>query len=87
MSARTTRLSIFAVAAAAGAVVLLWSGHIPPRGGQALFIATAVAWIGHPATPLSYAGVARRTTRRTVAATEAYRYPPGYPPPAPYPYR
>ena len=47
----------------------------------------AEARIGRPATPLSYAGVARRTTRRAVAvgaaatagaaAAGAYAYPPG----------
>lgn len=87
MSARSTTLSIVAVAAATGGAVLLWNGHITPKVGEPPFIATADAWIGHPATPLSYAGVARRTTRRTVVATDAYRYAPGYPPPAPYPYR
>ena len=34
-------------------------------------IAPAEARVGRPATPVSYAGVARRTTRRTVAATSA----------------
>ncbi|NJN46787.1 MAG: hypothetical protein HC808_10245 [Candidatus Competibacteraceae bacterium] len=34
-----------------------------PQGG---LIATAEAVIGRPATPVSYAGVARRTTRRAV---------------------
>src|SRR5580700_12145412 len=32
------------------------------------FVTTADARIGRPLTPLSYAGVARRTTRRAVAA-------------------
>ena len=31
------------------------------------FISQAEARVGRPATPMSYAGVARRTTRRTVA--------------------
>ncbi len=31
----------------------------------------AFAIIGRPLTPMSYAGVARRTTRRTVAVTAA----------------
>jgi hypothetical protein len=45
------------------------------------FVTTADARIGRPLTPLSYAGVARRTTRRAVAAGAvgagaygAYRY-------------
>ena len=34
-----------------------------------------VAIIGAPMTPMSYAGVARRTTRRTVAVTAAVGNP------------
>ena len=34
-----------------------------------LFIGVAQARVGRPVTPVSYAGVARRTTRRVVAAT------------------
>jgi len=49
----------------------LLSGTSP---GSVSFVGTAYAWIGHPATPVSCAGVARRTTRRTLAATTAYRY-------------
>jgi hypothetical protein len=33
------------------------------------FVRQAEAVVGRPLTPISYAGVARRTTRRTVAAT------------------
>jgi hypothetical protein len=33
------------------------------------FFAKAEARVGRPMTPMSYAGVARRTTRRTVAVT------------------
>ncbi|HQS48914.1 MAG: hypothetical protein B7Y12_12030 [Rhizobiales bacterium 24-66-13] len=39
------------------------------RGGT--FMSSAEALIGAPLTPLSYAGVARRTTRRAVVAGEA----------------
>jgi hypothetical protein len=35
------------------------------------FVRQAEAVVGRPLTPVSYAGVARRTTRRTVAATTA----------------
>ena len=35
------------------------------------FLAAAEARIGRPLTPMSYAGVARRTTRRAVAYGEA----------------
>ena len=39
-----------------------WLGH----GTDGSLVATAEAVIGRPATPLSYAGVARRTTVRAV---------------------
>lgn len=48
--------------------------------------------IGMPMTPLSFAGVARRTARRAYwygaagAAGPPYPYSPYYPPPYPYPY-
>ena len=35
------------------------------------FVREAKAWIGRPLTPMSYAGVARRTTRRVVYAESA----------------
>jgi hypothetical protein len=64
-----------AIAAAATFVALLCfgsllSGAVPKSMS---FVAPAYAWIGHPATPVSYAGVARRTTRRAVAVTTPYR--------------
>jgi hypothetical protein len=45
----------------------------------------AHAIIGRPLTPFSYAGVARRTTRRAVVAGAAVSAPYRYPAPAPYP--
>ena len=44
--------------------------------------------IGLPFTPLSFAGVARRTARRAYwyGAAAPYPYPPYYPPPYYYPY-
>lgn len=51
-----------------GLAAALWvcNGEIGmnPHGG---LIATADARVGRPATPVSYAGVARRTTARRVA--------------------
>jgi hypothetical protein len=38
-------------------------------------VSQAEAIVGRPATPLSYAGVARRTTRRAVAVGAAAAYP------------
>jgi hypothetical protein len=53
-----------ALALLAGGAALLWSGGSGPSG---TFITQAEARVGRPATPMSYAGVARRTTRRSVA--------------------
>jgi hypothetical protein len=61
---------------------LLWSGQ-PTIDGA--FTSAAEARIGRPLTPMSYAGVARRTTRRAVvyggaavaAAAGAYAVTPG----------
>lgn len=58
------RMRHVVLASVAGAA-LLWSGDNPIPSG--LFISQAEARIGRPATPMSYAGVARRTTRRAVA--------------------
>ena len=51
------------LAAALIAGGLTWSGEFSPPGTGSL-ISTADAIIGRPATPISYAGVARRTTVR-----------------------
>jgi hypothetical protein len=40
---------------------LAWNGEIRPTSNGDL-VATAEAWVGAPATPVSYAGVARRST-------------------------
>lgn len=54
------------------------------------FVQNAQAIIGRPLTPMSYAGVARRTTRRAYYAGAAggygYGAPAPYYAPAPYPY-
>ncbi len=44
--------------------------EVAPVGG--IFIKGAEARVGRPLTPVSYAGVARRTTRRTIARTSVY---------------
>ena len=59
---------LVAGAAMAFAGALLWNGSADPRGG---FVSTSEARIGRPLTPMSYAGVARRTTRRAVYGTAA----------------
>ncbi|PKA45549.1 hypothetical protein CWR43_00500 [Rhizobium sullae] len=63
---KRTRLA----ALAGGLAIILLAGE-PPAGGLDLFIAEAQARVGRPLTPVSYAGVARRTTRRAVAAGAA----------------
>lgn len=50
-----------------GGTALLWGGQLPLDGRSSL-VSSAEARIGRPLTPMSYAGVARRTTRRAVAA-------------------
>jgi hypothetical protein len=49
---------VFTLAVAAG---LLWNGEMVPSGDRG-FISQAEAIVGRPATPVSYAGVARRST-------------------------
>jgi hypothetical protein len=47
---------------------LLWNGNTDVRHGV---VSASEARIGRPLTPMSYAGVARRTTRRAVYGTAA----------------
>ncbi|WP_163992340.1 hypothetical protein [Pyxidicoccus caerfyrddinensis] len=53
-----------------------WKGVLPAAAFAALLmgdlVPVAEAVVGRPATPVSVAGVARRTTRRTVVRTSAY---------------
>jgi hypothetical protein len=53
------------IATIVGLVALSWSGDVGLNGPSA-FVSSAEARIGRPLTPMSYAGVARRTTRRAV---------------------
>jgi hypothetical protein len=85
MKTKRSRWMLLALAGLVGAIF-----ELP------LFPSKAHAIIGRPLTPFSYAGVARRTTRRAVvygAAAHPYGYvaPAPYavpaPYPAPYPYR
>src|SRR4051812_25682835 len=59
------RICLAALALLASGVAMLWSGTGSVPSGS--FISQAAASVGRPATPMSYAGVARRTTRRSVA--------------------
>jgi len=63
---KSHRLVTLALAAAAVVVALSWSGKIVPNNTGQL-ISQAEAIIGRPLTPMSYAGVARRTVRRCAA--------------------
>jgi hypothetical protein len=76
---KTSRLLRYTLAMAAGFGILLLDEHL--ANGPSFTSAQAV--IGRPLTPMSYAGVARRTTRRAAyagagAAYGAYAAPPAY---------
>ena len=60
-SAKT--MMLLAAAFTAGAAGLFWSGNLTPSAKCGL-VTEAQAIIGRPLTPMSYAGVARRTVRR-----------------------
>lgn len=62
------RSIMFAIVAVVFAGGLLWSGRITVENG---IVSVSEARVGRPLTPVSYAGVARRTTRRAVAAGAA----------------
>ena len=66
ISLRKTLLLLTATVAFAGA--LLWNGKDDIEQG---LVSTSEARVGRPLTPMSYAGVARRTTRRAVYGTAA----------------
>jgi hypothetical protein len=72
-----TRRAAALVASALALILITNDGSDP--GVLVLGIDEAHAVVGRPLTPVSYAGVARRTTRRTVAATgAATTMPAGY---------
>jgi hypothetical protein len=58
----------FSVATVLAGAALLWSGQLTLDRS---LVSSAEARIGRPLTPLSYAGDARRTTRRAVAVGAA----------------
>jgi hypothetical protein len=60
-----------ALAATAGAACLFVSEQMSPTN-LGSFVTQAHAIIGRPLTPMSYAGVARRTTARAYGAYGAY---------------
>ena len=68
MMISSRRVLVLAAAAAAFAGALSWNGTGNVTAG---FVSDAEARVGRPLTPMSYAGVARRTTRRAVAVGAA----------------
>ncbi len=64
MTVSSRKLIVFTAAAAALAGGLFWNGETAIDNG---LVSSAEARVGRPLTPMSYAGVARRTTRRAVA--------------------
>jgi len=64
MTVSSRRLIVFTTAIAALAGGLFWNGETAIDNG---LVSSAEARVGRPLTPMSYAGVARRTTRRAVA--------------------
>ena len=82
MAGRVKTLTLVTAALATGAIGLFWSGDLT-LGRQSSLVTEAQAIIGRPLTPMSYAGVARRTVRRgvyagaAVGAYGAYAYPRG----------
>jgi hypothetical protein len=53
------------IAAVLGGAALFWNGNLS-LNTQSSLVSSAEAIIGRPLTPMSYAGVARRTTARAV---------------------
>jgi len=68
MTRLTRATALYLAGAIAFAGALLWNGKSDIEHG---FVSTSEARIGRPLTPMSYAGVARRTTRRAVAVGAA----------------
>ena len=64
----TRKTTLVLAAATAFAAALLWNGSADIEHG---LVSSSQARVGRPLTPMSYAGVARRTTRRAVAVGAA----------------
>jgi hypothetical protein len=65
MTRRSATLIRLSIATIVGGAALFSSGEAPLDSRSSL-VSSAEARIGRPLTPMSYAGVARRTTRRAV---------------------
>jgi hypothetical protein len=67
MNMPATRI-LFVSLAVTAASFALFANDGALRSSNAPFVSTAEAIMGRPLTPMSYAGVARRTTRRAYGA-------------------
>jgi hypothetical protein len=65
MNRTSTTFFRLSIATIIGGAAFLWSGQLTLDPASSL-VSSAEARIGRPLTPMSYAGVARRTTRRAV---------------------
>ena len=63
MNKSVKALMLLAAATAIGVMGFFWNGDLT-SGNKSGFVTEAQAIIGRPLTPMSYAGVARRTVRR-----------------------
>jgi hypothetical protein len=68
MKTVSRKIVTFVAAGTALALGLFWNGEATLTEG---LVTSAEARVGRPLTPMSYAGVARRTTRRAVAVGAA----------------
>jgi hypothetical protein len=66
------RIRVLVMAAILGAFCFELSEQFLPSSVNGFFVTTVEAIVGRPLTPVSVAGVARRTTRRCVA--DVYHY-------------
>jgi hypothetical protein len=62
------KTTLFLAATLTAGAALLWNGTGDVKSG---LVSVSEARVGRPLTPMSYAGVARRTTRRAVYGTAA----------------
>jgi hypothetical protein len=68
MTTTLHKMTVVAITSAAFSGALLWNGTGSLERG---LVSVSEARVGRPLTPMSYAGVARRTTRRAVVAGSA----------------
>jgi hypothetical protein len=64
MTRTSTTLIRLLIASIVGGAALFLSGEVP--SSRSPLVSSAEARVGRPLTPMSFAGVARRTTRRAV---------------------